>query len=366
LIAEHIPDVAESSPPTLIRAEAARCRAERDVSKLVICSRCHRNIPESELASHMLNHRGKSHGFPSNPKQSQKPTATIPMAFEEFSRRMLASRSQKSNLSPDQVGEIFGQILKEMGLPINSLKIDVKRRIQAEVLFDERRNVELNYDDNYFRTLSEDEIRATLSHEACHIATLPDSNVIVMSSTGSLQLSDPFQSMQMSFIELYDEFLAHKEFARRFRGTDTFTLYDRIKDGDFNNYSIILKTARSGLADATNAIILILNDAVYFPLIGDSRFLKWCQDNGLLSVALFLDWLVEDFRFIEGLNLDRMETMRTVVQEGVLSLGVDAAVMLAQDRVVFASSAPEAESTMETRNRDLAVRWRERRLAISS
>lgn len=253
-----------------------------------------------------------------------------------------------------------------MGLPISSLKLGVKRRVQAEVVFDGQRNVELNYDDNYFRTLSEGEIRATLSHEACHIATVPDSNVIIMANTASVQLSDPFQSMQIAFIELYDEFLAHKEFARRFRGTDMFSLYDKIKDKDFNNYTIILKSARAGLMDPANAILTILNDAVYFPIIGDSRFLKWCQSNRLLSGSLFLEWLVDDYRFIEGLRLNRAETMRTVVQEGVLSLGVDAPIMLAQDRIVFVSSAPEAESIMETKNRDLAGRWRKRRLAISS
>ena len=253
-----------------------------------------------------------------------------------------------------------------MRLPISTLKLGVERRVQAEVLFDEKRNVELNYDDNYLRTLSVDEIKATLSHEACHIATLPHSEVIVLSNTNSVQLSDPFQSMQISFIELYDEFLAHKEFARRFRGTETFSLYDKIKDRDFDNYTIILRSTRAGLMDPANAIITILNDAVYFPVVGDSRFLKWCKNNGLLSGSMFLDWLVEDFRFIEGLNLDRAETMRTVVQEGVLSLGVEASILLTQDRIAFASSAPEAESMMETKNRDLAGRWRNRRLAISS
>lgn len=359
--------VGSSLPPILIKGNVTDyLRNECDVSELVICSRCHRNIPENELASHMLTHKGIVRRFLSTPKQSPKPTTTIPMSFEEFSKRILASRPQKSDISSEQVREVFGQILKEMDLPINSLKIGVKSRVQAEVVFDEQRNVELNYDDDYFRTLSENEIKATLSHEACHIATLPHSKVIIMANTSSLQLSDPFQSMQMSFIELYDEFLAHKEFARRFRGTETFSLYDKIKDRDFENYGMILKSARAGLMDAANAIITILNDAVYFPIIGDSRFLKWCKNSRLLSASLLLDWLVEDFRFIEGLNLDRMETMRTVVQEGVLSLGVDARIMLAEDRVVFESSAPEAEKMMETKNSDLAVRWRERRLVISS
>jgi len=58
--------------------------------------------------------------------------------------------------------------------------------------------------------------------------------------------------------------------------------------------------------------------------------------------------------------------MRTVVQEGVLSLGVDPRTLLIQDKIVFASSAPEAESMVETKNKDLAERWRKRRLSISS
>ncbi len=358
-------DVAESSPPpTLINAEAAEC----DVSKLVICSRCHRNIPENGLAAHMLTHKGKVRMMPRAPRQSPKPSTatTIPTSFAEFSKKIMESRPQKSNLSSEQVRGVFEQILNEMELPISSLKIGLKTRVQAEVEFDENRNVELFYDDNYFRTLDEGEIKATLSHEACHIATLPDSRVVVVANTSSYQSNDPFQSMQVSFIEFYDEFLAHKEFARRFRGSETFALYDQIKDRDFQNYNSILKAARLGLMDATNAIITILNDAVYFPVIGDSRFQKWCEDSGLLSASAFLDWLLEDFRFIAGLNLDRMRTMSTVVQEGVLTLGVDVQMMLAEDAIAFLESAPEAEARMEAKNGDLAARWRERRLAISS
>jgi hypothetical protein len=334
----------------------------------VTCSRCHRNIPERELASHMLTHKSKVHRFPSTPKagpEPARPASTSAISLEEFSRRMLASRPQKSNLSSEQVKGVFEQILKEMTLPISSLKVGVKRRVQAEVVFDAQRNVELYYDDNYLRTLDGGEIKATLSHEACHIATVPDSNVVVVSNTKTVDPSDPFQSMQISFIELYDEFLAHKDFAQRFRGSDTFALYDRIKGRDFNNYSIILKSARTGWADATNAFILILNDAIYFPVIGDTRFLKWCKESGVLSLSLLLDWLVDDFKFIEGLNLERMETMRTVVQEGILSIGVDPATMLAEDRIAFVSSAAEAENLTETKNRELADRWRKRRLSIS-
>lgn len=309
----------------------------------------------------MLTHKSKIRRSPSTTKQTLQPTAMSRTSFEEFSGKIFASRPQKSNLTIDQVRGIFSQILEEMSLAINSLKIGMKRaRIQAEVLFDEKRNVELNYNDDYFRTLSVDEIRPTLSHEACHIATLPHSGVTVVGST------DFVQSMQVSFIELYDEFLAHKEFARRFRGTETFGLYDKLKDKDFNNYTIILKSARAGLMDPAIALFTTLNDAIYFPVIEDTRFLKWCQSNGLVKASKFLDWLFDDFRFIEGLNLERTDTMRTVVHEGVLSLGVDPRTLLIQDKIVFASSAPEAESMVETKNKDLAERWRKRRLSISS
>lgn len=353
-------------PPTLIRVNLAEHPKERDVAKLVICSRCHRNILEDELATHILAHKGKIRRFPSTTIGSPQSTTSGTTSFEEFTREIFASRPQKSNLSTDRIRDVFSQILVGMGLPISSLKVNVKRGIQAEVLFDEKRNVELSYDDNYLRTLSEDEIRASLSHEACHIATLPHSGVIVLGTTGSVQLADSLQSMQVSFIELYDEFLAHWDFARRFRGSATFDLYDRLKNRDFRNYSIILNSARTGLIDPANALFTILNDAIYFPVIGDSRFLKWCKSNTVEKASDFLDWLLDDFRFIECLNLERANTMRVVLQEGVLSVGVDPWTLLTEDKIVFASSAPEAESMLSQENKDLAGRWQERRLAISS
>lgn len=327
------------------------------------CSRCHRDIPENELASHMLTHKSKSRKFPT--ARAQKQDTLMPVAektsFEEFTRRILASRPQKSNLTPGQVQSIFKQILQEMNLTVNTLKVGLHRgRIQAEIVFDEQRNVELNYDDDYFCTLTEDEIRAMLSHEACHIATLPHSGVLVVAA------SDSVQSMQISFIELYDEFLAHKEFARRFRGSKTFDTYDKLKDGDFYNYGMILKVARTGVIDPAKALFLILNDAVYFPVIGDSRFLTWCKDNKLERVSRFLDWLVDDFRFIDSLNLDRTNTMETILQEGGLSLGVHPVTLLMHDRIMFADSAPQAEQMVSTKNKDLAERWRKRRLTGSN
>jgi len=232
---------------------------------MVICDRCHRSIPESELARHMLTHKTKHRKFSSLPVAKQDtnvPKIADKTSFEEFSHSHYASLGKRSNLTTDQVQAMFNQILQEMRLEIGSLKVDVKRAtMQSAVIFDEQSNVELCYDDDYFRTLSEDEVRASLSHEACHIATLPHTLVIA---------TDSSQSLQISFIELYDEFLAHKEFARRFTGSTTFNVYDQLKNKDFNNYATILELARIGQMDPVMALFIILNDAIYFPVIGDS------------------------------------------------------------------------------------------------
>jgi len=322
-------------------------------------------VPESELAGHMLMHRSKDRKF--LPAPLAKPDMRVReepkgIPFEEFSRQMLASYPQKSNLSLNEIKETFVQVLQEMGLSVNSLKVDLKRAsILSAVVFDEKRNVELYYDDNYFRTLTKDQITAELSHEACHIATLPHSGVLFAGGA-----SDFVQSFQIAFIELFDEFLAHKEFARRFRGTKMFDLYQELKGRDFENYGIILKMARSGQMDPVKALFTILNDAIYFPIVEDARFLKWCKDNELQKTSEFLDWLIEDFRFIEGLNLNRMDTMEMLHQAGGLSLGAHPAALLNLDKIIFADSAPMAEDMISKKNRHLAESWRKRRLSHSS
>ena len=277
-------------------------------------------------------------------------------SFEEFMETHWKSLPKKSGFTTQQVEEIFTGLLKEMGVTWNSIKVGVRRaKVQAEVLFDHKKNLVLNYDDNYFNTLTEVEIRATLSHECCHVATLPDSTILAPSG----------DSPQAMFIEIYDEYLVHKEFARRFGGTLTFDAFRGIKNKDFQNYDRIVTMANAGMMNVTNALYTILNDAIYFPLTGDSAFADWCRAKNLPDLNQFLAWIIEDFGFIEGLKLTRMQTMELVPTEAALSAAVNYYHLLGDDRTygpeLFTSTANIMEEMVAKRtSTPLIDVWRKR------
>ena len=113
-----------------------------------------------------------------------------------------------------------------MRLDASSLKVRVRRvGILADVSFDLNRNVTLTYSDCYFNTPTEDEIKATLTHESCHIATLPDSTILASAA----------DSPEAAFIDIFREYLAHREFARKFTGTKTFDAFKNLKTRDFQH-----------------------------------------------------------------------------------------------------------------------------------
>jgi len=263
------------------------------------------------------------------------------------------SLPQKSDLTTDQVRDVFSRILHEMGLTVNSLKVGIKRAVvQAEVQFDDKRNVALNYDDYWLNTLAEDEVTAVLSHESCHIATIPDSRIVTFGPTPDLVAA---------FIEIFDEYLVHTEFARRFRGTRTFDAFSEYKTRDFWSYENILKGVREGLTNPARGLFSILNDAIYFPIVGDRRFVEWCDKNNLRKLPQFLDWLLHDFRLIENLKLERMKAMEIIALEGILSLSVSGQILLTSGDILFVDSAPEAEDALSQKTIELADIWRNRR-----
>jgi hypothetical protein len=245
-----------------------------------------------------------------------------------------------------------------MGLRANSLVVRVRRAgVVAQVSFDYERNVTLEYNDYYFNTLTEDEIEATLAHESCHISTLPD-----------IRISAPAaDSPEAAFIDIFREYLAHSEFARKFTGTKKFEAWKHLKTRDFRNYEHILTIAQAGKMDIMKALFGILNDAVYFPVAGDQRFAEWCKKNRLTHLPRFLDWLIDDFKFIQNLKLQRTETDRLLMIEAALSSAVNYCVLLgdySRGRSLFTPTAEAVEEICSKRSETPLINvWRNRRVA---
>jgi len=332
----------------------------------VICNRCHRNVAEKDVALHMASHKGKAPISVTPRVHSERSRGQIRVpssspSIDDISKEFFSALPQKSNPSYAWVKALFLQILKEMGLTITTLETIVRRgTTQAQVTFDETRNVKLEYDDNWLRTLDEEEIRAVLSHEACHIAVLPY-------TTYNLKMgSQSFVQWQMIFIDLYDEFLAHEEFRRRFGGSKIVEAYANVRTREFTSLDNVLRLSKLGAMDEGHALFLILNDAIFFPILGRPEFLQWCKANGLNNTYSFLNLLIEDFNYVESLRLSRVETMDRVVLAAGLWTGVDARSLLKEDKIVFLPSAQKAEDLVREKDPPLTESWLQRRLARSA
>lgn len=85
-----------------------------------------------------------------------------------------------------------------------------------------------------------------------------------------------------------------------------------------------------------NAVYSILNDAIFFSVIGDTSFANWADKNDFSASIKLLDWLIEDFRYVESLKLDfesRSKKLRSICK---FALGVDTEILVTANRIRFA------------------------------
>ncbi len=302
------------------------------------------------LRDHML-----AHGLRSSRTRGEEYSATI------LHKQVLATGP---SISRGEIKSLFLRVLAEMNIQINGLTVKLKRaeagNPPAGVMFRENKQVELSYDDQYMVKLSDHERKATLCHEACHIAVLPHTFYNVFPGhVDSLQT-------QVNLIDIFDEFTAHQEFVKRFGDTEMVDAYTRVKVRDFVSYKTILERVRGNNMDATHGVLLILNDAVFFMVAEKNDFQKWCIDNNAGSIHQFCLWVVEDLQHVKDLGLDRRETMQNVVRVGGLWLCVDTSALLKLDTIIFGPQSEEVERLMAGFDRHLSDVWRKRRLTLKT
>jgi hypothetical protein len=98
-------------------------------------------------------------------------------------------------------------------------------------------------------------------------------------------------------------------------------------------------------------------------LFGEIAQFPTCSKNNLTDLPRFLDWLVEDFKVIENMKLDRMKTMEAVAAEGFLTVTVNIPLLLSPGDIVFMDNARILEDLCRRKNlnSDLPDIWRNRR-----
>lgn len=339
--------------------------------KLVTCSRCHRTIPAEEYTSHLSSHKkGKKIINPSINKSTKLPNfqqiTQFPGTQEMFNARA-ASKPILSNLSNDEITEKFLKSLKDVDAQYLSLKIEqVENALISEVVLDEKRNLTLRYNPLSLKALSEQGIDGLLLHEACHVATLPHTNIIlpVMKDTAMVQFIG-------NHITNYDEYLAHTEFVKRFRNDPR---YEGLKEqhlGLFENYDLIVGLIQGHAEKFGQNTFFTLEqlggliyDSLFFLVAKDNSFADWAEKRKVENLALFTKWIYEDFELIRVLYLPFKETRQMVMSSAVLSMSVNPLAIFF-NKIEFASETKKLhQDWQQKKNTDsrLLELWEQRRL----
>lgn len=162
-------------------------------------------------------------------------------------------------------------------------------------------SVTLKYNALFENTCTTDaELRLYMEHEACHVLTLPDSTI----STSCF--SNPvIQSACVEYVDIFREFLAHKEFARRFAADVDGFLKLEAKQFQPEKY---LQDLKASVADASirnkmplalfPGLLSIFYDATYFYVVQATIFHEWCKLQELEPLYQLFQYLMEDFESV--------------------------------------------------------------------
>jgi len=341
-----------------------------------MCPRCHRSIPAGELAEHIRQHKGKvPHHLRTRKKIKRKthlePSSQQLPSFNELFKQRMLKKPIKSNLSEKEIRSKFEKSLADVATTYNSLKLEPTQNPQTiEVTIGNQRNLSLQYNSHFLKTLTEDDINAILLHEACHVATLPNSQLSVP-DTGNIDQT----RFMVDYLESYDEYLAHvflmSKFKqdKRFEGVKSLQI-DLFKDIETminSNRTLYYAGDRKGLQINPFMILRSLHsiayDALFFYITKDDSFLKWCNENNLEALYIFINWIFEDFEHLRNLGLTLKKTHDKLITSGVLSWSVNPIKLIVMNQIEFAETSKSLHEEMMQKGQDidLVAIWENRR-----
>lgn len=339
--------------------------------KLVTCPRCHRTVPTEEYASHLSNHKkgkkllsaaiNKSNKLPDFQQITQFPGS------QELFNTYQESKQVLSNLSHNEIITKFEKSLEDVQAQYSSIKIQqVENSLISEVILDEKRNLTLRYNPLSIKSLTERGIDGLLLHEACHVATLPHTNILL-----PILNDKQMEHYLGNHITNYDEYLAHTEFVKRFRNDPRYEGLREQHLNLFKNYDLILQTVQNH-AEKFNLNHFftfeqlggIVYDSLFFLVAKDNSFEAWAEKGKVRTISLFTKWIYDDFELIKALNLPFKETRRMVISSAVLSMSVNPLAIFLNE-VEFAEETKKLhqdwKQKKETDSR-LVELWENRRL----
>jgi hypothetical protein len=160
--------------------------------------------------------------------------------------------------------------------------------------------IHLYYRPKVFRFANDRQtLRAAVDHELCHYFT---------QNTNVVATLNGFKSTSAAYVDVFREYLAEHFFNKRFPGRKIYVDFKkRIFQPDeiiqlINNLD---DTAAQLVAGGVNPyfwmielLLTIFYDSVYFQVIKDETFKKWCYNRKLNSIYELFSMMIEDFDLI--------------------------------------------------------------------
>jgi len=222
----------------------------------------------------------------------------------------------RASVTISEVTQYAKDAAKACEFELTSLKVSDNFEGVMEVLQPDDNDfhkLEINFNSNFLRRITSDELRSVLIHEILHPVTMQES-----SKTAVVGENPIFYEFQQGIQTAYDEMINYKEYAKRFP-------YDKslhsARKKLFTNFSMILLDAKHILEDNLISpdhpslfvsVLAIYEDAVLYFFEHSEIMQQWVDENSAQALFQILKWIHEDFIMIQE-NISSRDEMREMV-----------------------------------------------------
>ena len=252
------------------------------------------------------------------------------------SRYFSGFTGQKYSHSIEEIETQFRSILNRAGVVSKGLTVKASGAVEGifDISITRSGDVSLTLNEKLVDYIAPTDLTEYLKHEACYLFTL-DSTEMTVAETQQEMMDYLIQHTKS-----YDEFLAHREFAKRWPNDSAFL---GLKTRELDNYAIILCSLRKSVQERRfpnlqyifQTLSEVYQDAVYFRLIDPRKMMDCCRECDATAVYEFFEFWFEDCQYIAGGSFDRETTMVLAQLSAVLSMSVDVDSLLNRNLVLF-------------------------------
>lgn len=206
------------------------------------------------------------------------------------------------------------------------------------------------------------DLQLSLKHELCHLHTSPTSRIPVPSSLEGFTLV-----AFLEYADLFREYLAEREYARRF-GVDRAYLSLRRKTFQPGR---ILSDVRAGLkkhGGSTDTVFLAYADlfrtfheAICFHVLGDVTFQEWCAVRNRRSLYRYFLYVMDDMNRIAQKGVAYMEKLDLASDSFKCAVNVNLQALLDNETLSVVMPVDEIPGL----KRDIAAQWKTRQIPLS-